>query len=168
MGLNDKASDWQVAGIAQVGGAAGLGAGVWWFEFFSQAVNTREPFMFIGAGIGAGGSIGGASAPDLTDLGNAKPAYSQLACARPFSVSDLDMSIGRLTSAGAGIGPGYGLLYISGLNTDGALFSSQSVSGWTIGVGATAIAVIGYWRSTTIAGAEANNSAREYITRSSN
>jgi hypothetical protein len=166
MKLNSKVADWKICGIAQVGGAGGLGAGIWWFELKSDSLGLREPVMFLGAGVGVGGSIGGASGPDLSDLGNAKPAYADLTCDRAFSVGDLDMSAGRITSAGVGLAVGYGLVYISAFNLNGSMFYSQSVGGLTVGVGAGAIATIGYWRSMTIAGQDANRAGRGYLTRS--
>jgi hypothetical protein len=53
-----KADDWQIAGIAQVGGAAlKVGAGVFWFQLKSDVARLSDTFMLTAAGIGAGGSL---------------------------------------------------------------------------------------------------------------
>jgi hypothetical protein len=160
MSLSTKANDWEVAGVAQVGGAAAVGGGVWWLEFRSSAAGMKETFMFGGLGIGVGGSVGGASAPDFS---TAQPSYSPLACERAFSIHDLNYSAGRLTTAGAGLAVGYGLVYVSAFNFDGALFSSQSCHGFTVGVGASAITTVGMWRSMTLAARDASSRSSGYL-----
>jgi hypothetical protein len=143
MGWNTKASDWKVAGAAQVGGAAGLGAGAWTMIFQSEAANWSGMFAFIGGGIGEGGSIGGASMPDLSTGGL---NWSSLTCDQPFSAADLNWSGGRLSTAGAGLAVGYGVVIITAFNMSGTLFSSQNCFGGTIGVGASIMTTVGVWK----------------------
>jgi len=143
MGYSTQASDWQVAGAAQVGAAAGVGGGGWMFVFQSRAANYSASFLFAGFGLGAGGSMGGASMPDLSSGGM---SWSSIRCDQAFSGEDLNYSAGRLTTAGAGLAVGYGFVYISAFNWSGSLFSSQSVGGFSIGVGASAITTAGVWK----------------------
>ncbi len=144
MGHGTRATDWGVAGVAQVGGAATVGGGLWMFEFKSVLAAARQPFVFIGAGLGLGGSMGGASAPDMSA---GTPSYTSIACDRPFSVDDLSGSAGRLTTAGAGLALGYGVTIVTAFNWGGSMFSSQECYGISIGVGASAITMVGYWRA---------------------
>jgi len=154
MGFASRVNDWQVAGVAQVGGAAVVGGGVFWFDFRSSAARVQhEMFMFIAFGLGAGGSIGGAS------MTPGSP--NEITCDQPFSVYDLDMSPGRVTIAAAGLIAGYGLAYISAFNLSGPLFTSQDVSGWAAGVSLNAMTTVGYWRSMTL-GARAAAGSLQY------
>jgi hypothetical protein len=111
--------------------------------------------MFLGLGVGVGGSIGG------TSLNPASAA--SIECDRSFSVYDLDSSTGRVTFAGASFMVGYSLLYISAFNLSGSLFSSQEVHGYAAGVGAGGITLVGMWRSHTLAGQDARKSAEGYL-----
>jgi hypothetical protein len=163
MDLALAVKDWEVAGVAQVGGAAVVGAGAWWFEFRSPSKKLRELFMFVGAGLGGGGSIGGATAG--IDFESQGLQYTAIVCERAFSVSDLDMSAGRLTVLGAGLAIGYGYIGITAFNRSGFLFSSQDLHGLTVGVGVSGMTTVGYWRSATIAGREASKVSRDYLTR---
>jgi len=143
MGRGTKATDWEVAGVAQVGGAATVGGGLWMFEFKSSLAGMKVPFLFIGAGLGLGGSIGGASAPDMS---SGQPSYTALRCDRAFGVDDLSGSAGRLTTAGAGMAVGYGVVIITAFNFRGPMFASQECYGFTIGVGASAMTTVGMWQ----------------------
>ncbi len=134
--------DWQVAPLAQVGGAAILGGGIFWFEFVSPSKSIREQFAFTAIAFGVGGSVGGAN---LTP-GSPTP----ITVDDNFSVYDLNNSAGRLTVAGASLAVGYGSAIISAYNWGGSLFSSQEVGGWSAGVGAAAFTTIGMWHSMTL------------------
>jgi len=136
------ADDWKVAGAAQVGGAAVVGGGVWTFIMQSAKANFSGMFTFTGYGLGAGGSLGGASMPDWQSGGL---SWTELECERAFSANDLDGSAGRLTTAGAGLSVGYGVTIITAFNWGGYMFSSQECFGGTIGVGASAITTAGMW-----------------------
>ncbi|MBY6049775.1 hypothetical protein KUV47_20285 [Vannielia litorea] len=142
MANNIKAADWRVAGLAQIGGAAAVGGGVWTFEMRSATANHRGTYTFTGYGLGVGGSLGGASMPDFSTGGL---SYTDLECERAFSADDLHGSAGRLTTAGAGLSVGYGVTIITAFNWGGYMFSSQECFGGTIGVGASAITTAGMW-----------------------
>ncbi len=144
MGNGTNVTDWEVAGVAQVGGAATVGGGVWMFEFKSTLAAVKQPFIFVGGGLGLGGSMGGASAPDMS---SGTPSYTALTCDRAFSINDLSGSAGRLTTAGAGLSVGYGVTIITAFNWGGSMFSSQECYGISIGVGASAITMVGYWHT---------------------
>ncbi|MBT0957505.1 hypothetical protein IV417_08905 [Alphaproteobacteria bacterium KMM 3653] len=137
-----KADDWKVAGAAQVGGAAVVGGGVWTFIFQSAHAHFSGMYTFTGFGLGAGGSMGGASMPDFSSGGL---SWTNLECDRSFSADDLDGSAGRLTTAGAGLAVGYGVAIVSAFNWGGSMFSSQECFGGSIGVGASAITMAGAW-----------------------
>lgn len=143
MSFTKQASDWKVATVAQVGGAASVGGGVFWVMFQSDTAGVKETFAFSGGGIGVGGSAGGASlTPD---------SPSAIVCDRAFSVADLHNSAGRLTLAGASLAVGYALVYISAFNWSGSMFSSQYAGGFGAGVGLGAMSLVGVWTSMTIA-----------------
>ncbi|MFN6954046.1 MAG: hypothetical protein ACK4PG_04530 [Acetobacteraceae bacterium] len=59
-----RASNWKMVIIAQVGGAAGLGAGAFFLMFKSASVPVKPVFIAVAGGLGIGGSIGsGVSIP---------------------------------------------------------------------------------------------------------
>lgn len=142
MGETTKARDWKVAGMANVGGAVTVGAGVWTFVFQSQSAQYSGSFTFAGGGLGLGGSLGGASMPDFSTGGL---SWTSLECDRSFSAMDLHRSAGRLTTAGAGLAVGYGVVIISAFNWGGSMFSSQECFGGSVGVGASAMTTVGMW-----------------------
>lgn len=143
MGYRDHARDWKVASLAQVGGAAAVGAGVWTFIVQSDQANFSGTYAFTGYGLGVGGSLGGASMPDFSTGGL---SWTSLECDRQFTGWDLDGCGGRLTTAGAALSVGYGVVIISAFNWGGSLFSSQECFGGAIGVGASAITTAGAWK----------------------
>ena len=146
MATNIKANDWQCCGVAQVGAAAGPAAGIYCFEYRSKNADFRGVYLFLGGGGGLGGSLGGAVAPSPGDVINNRlpDLWSSLRCTRPFSSDDLHLSYAAMSSAGVSACYGYSLVGISaGLITE--LFKSQEVSGWGIGVGASASILIGSW-----------------------
>jgi hypothetical protein len=53
-----RASDWKMVIVAQVGGAAVLGAGAFFLMFKSPSVPVKPVFLAFAGGLGAGGSIG--------------------------------------------------------------------------------------------------------------
>jgi len=147
MSVSAKAWDWKVAGAANVGGAVSVGAGVWTFVFQSESAQFSGMYYFVGAGIGAGGSLGGASMPDWSSGGL---AWTELECDRAFSADDLHNSAGRLTTAGAGLAVGGGVVILTAFNLRGSMFSSQNCWGGSIGVGASAMTTVGAWRRMSI------------------
>lgn len=156
-----KANDWEIAGIAQVGGADVVGAGVYFFEFRSKAADFRGQFIFIGGGLGLGGSVGGASMPAPGDFvcARAYSPFSSLRCDRDFSADDLDLVAGRITSAGASFAYGYSVVRVTAFTNALAagpgllvqaflptLFHSFPASGWGTGVGASVTVFSGIWK----------------------
>ena len=55
-----KSSRWQMAVVAQMGGAAGLGAGVFFLQFKSADIPTKPVFVAVAGGVGVGGSVSSA------------------------------------------------------------------------------------------------------------
>ncbi len=51
MGYTSKAADWEACGVAQVGLVAGVGAGLYLFEFRSKAASARAKYTFLAVGI---------------------------------------------------------------------------------------------------------------------
>lgn len=142
MAFNTKASDWEVLGFCQVGGAAVLGAAVWFFNFRSKTANVDEIFN-LSAGLGGvGGSIGGSTLPDLA--GNL--VYTPVTCAQPFSLYDLNGAAGMVGNAGVSFAVGYSAILIaaSKLAVGGALFH-QEAHGFSAGVGASVVWGFGVW-----------------------
>lgn len=143
MGYTTHARDWKIAGIAQVGGAAIVGGGVWFFVLQSERADFSGTFSFAGFGLGAGGSAGGGSAPDLSTRGL---SWTELECDRLFCAEDMDGCGGRLSTAGAGLAVGAGITIVSAFNWGGSMFESQNCIGFTIGVGAGAMTTSGFWK----------------------
>jgi hypothetical protein len=138
-------ADWEACGIASAGGAAGLGASLYFFEFRSQSANCRAYFVFVGATIGEGGglSFSGGSPSDLIHNQDSS-IWTALDCGY-FSASQLDLSVGQIFSGGGSVGYGYSAMGISaGLFP--VLFSGQNVSGWGSGVGLSVTGTTGLWK----------------------
>jgi len=141
------ACDWQACGVATIGGAEGLGGGVFFFEFRSKSANCRGSFMFLAAGLGLGGDMGGGSGPSPGDvIHNRQPdLWTSLECINYFSADDLDMSVGQLFLGTVTGAYGYSVVRISaGLLP--VLFRLQSCSGWSTGVGVGAAVFTGVWK----------------------
>lgn len=142
MSKSRNASDWKIAGAAQLGGGAAVGGGVFMFVVQSDTANFSGSYTFAGAGLAVGGSMGGASMPDFSTGGL---SWTNLECDRAFSADDLDGSAGRLTTAGAGLAVGAGVVIVTAFNWGGYLFSSQECYGFSVGVGASAASLVGRW-----------------------
>jgi len=155
---SEKSWAWDVASLCQVGGAGGVGGGVFFFNFRSGSL--VETFLFVAAGLGVGGSVGGASLPDFH---TGRISYSPLTVRRAFSVYDLDMSPGTLTSAGVGLAEGYTLLRISAFNLGGILFEPSDCSGWSAGVALGLYGMAGYWRSLSVGTAAMDEQMRRSL-----
>lgn len=144
MALETLASDWEFAGICQIGGAAGLGAGGFMFEFRSATANMREEVFFVGGGIGLGGNVGGAGAPDFS---TGEMSFSSIECDNPFSLIGLHNAGGRLTSGGAAVIVGLGITYISAFTFRESFFHSQGGFGFSAGgFGAGGYTFAGLWK----------------------
>lgn len=138
------ANDWQVAGIMQGGGGAAIGGGLFGFAFKSERANYCGIFSFVGAGLAAGGSAGGASAPNMSTGGlnwSKIKSYND----RYFSAEDLDGCGGRLSTMGAALGAGLGAVAITAFGWGGFLFNSQDSLGISFGGGASAMTLVGRW-----------------------
>ncbi|WP_156387400.1 hypothetical protein [Devosia sp. Root105] len=146
MSNDAMAADWQCVGVAQVGAAVIVAGGIYCFEFRSSSANVRAKFLFIGGGLGAGGSLGGGMSPSPLDFAtNTIPdIWTSLECRRPFSANELDKAYAALTTLGAAFALGYSLMSITGGWVD-PLFTAQNVSGWGTGVGAGGAMMPGIW-----------------------
>jgi hypothetical protein len=148
MSDNVRATDWQACGVVSLGGAVIAGVQVYFFEFRSQQANCRATFLFIGAGLGLGGDLGGAVAPDPSSIvHNQNPdLWTSLEIGNgPFSASDLDMSYAGITQATVAGAYGYSAVAITA-GFGSPLFEAQNVSGWTVGVGVTVSAMAWIWK----------------------
>ncbi len=147
MSASTKANDWECVGVATAGGAAGAGASVTMFQFRSKAADFLGEYIFVGGGIGAGGSLNSAVAPSPTDLynkGQGMNYWSKITSSRPFSSDDLSNCMGLMSSAGVSAAYGYSLVYLTAGLFD-VLFKSQYIGGWGIGVGVSASVMRGYF-----------------------
>jgi hypothetical protein len=148
MSASIQANDWQCVGVAQAGAVAGVGAGVYFFEFRSRNADFRGAFNLFGAGIGLGGSLGGATAPSPSDvIHNRNPdLFTSLRADRPFSANNLHLSYANYRSIGASAAVGYSIVRISAASLWNNWFTGQDVSGWGIGgISAGAVALGGLW-----------------------
>jgi hypothetical protein len=147
MSQHTTARDWEAAGIVTMGGADGAALAVMFFDFRSLSARTRAPFLFIGGGLGFGGSLGGGSGPSPLDvIRNKVPdMYTPIKCLTKFSVDDLDCSSARVTAIGVAGGYGYTSMRISA-GIVRQLFSSADVSGWNTGVGISGSTLVGVWK----------------------
>lgn len=150
MNLGRRASDWEAAGLCQIGGAAVGGGGVYQFSFRSQRAGGQTTALFVGGGIGAGGGVGGGTLPSFED---GSIPYGALDCEREFSMWDLHNSFGRLSSAGVALAVGIGATYISASTRQGLLFGCEGGIGGISGVGASAVSFVGVWRVEALVGA---------------
>jgi len=91
-------SNWKVCIVAQVGGAAGGGAGIFWFQFKSPDLPVMPNFLGIAGGLGVGGDIGSAITLPWSELIKqlADPKYHS--DTDSWVYSDLDL-----------VDPGYGI-----------------------------------------------------------
>jgi hypothetical protein len=145
MSSSKKATDWQGLSIVTMGGAAGFGAEVVFFQFRSKEANYEGTYLFMGVGGGAGGSLGGAIAPSPSDFANGGRninLWSDIKALKPFSGDDLDATYLRVDSAGAAGAYGYSVMLVSA-GFLGKYFSAQNIGGWGIGVGVTISAMGG-------------------------
>ena len=151
--LDTKSEDWQVTGVASVGIANVAASGLFFYEFKTK--NVKEMFLFVIGGVGAGGSLGSISAGNIVTVPNVKYealVYSPIMCIKPFSIADLHISAGRLSSEGASFMGGYNCTWITAFNLSGDLFLSQYVGGISAGVGVHALTSLGIWLSLSLLG----------------
>lgn len=140
------ATDWECVGVAQVGGAVVIAAGVYCFEFRSRAADVRGQYLFVGGGLGLGGSLGGGAAPGPGDfVSNHVPdLWTALECRQPFSADDLHLAYAALSTLGAAGAYGYFVTRITA-GWANPLFAEQDVSGWGTGVGVVGAMMPGIW-----------------------
>jgi hypothetical protein len=139
MSSSKKAADWQALSIVTMGGAAGVGAEVIFFQFRSKEADYEGTYLFLGAGLGAGGSLGGAIAPSPSDFANGGHninLWSDIKSKKPFSGDDLDATYLAVDSASFAGAYGYSVMLITA-GTFTKYFSMQNVGGWGVGVGVT-------------------------------
>jgi hypothetical protein len=63
-----QSSKWQMGIVAQMGGAAGIGAGVFFLQFRSPDVPVKPVFVAVAGGIGVGGSVGSGVSVPYSDI----------------------------------------------------------------------------------------------------
>src|SRR5215203_173293 len=145
MAVDTQASDWEFAGLAEMGAAAGLGGGGYLFTFRSTTASIRARVTFLGGGLGLGESVG-VNLPPPGSTGEVP--FSAISCNNAFSLADLNNSGGRLLSVGVSALVGIGAMSVSAFNiSTGVLFDNAGgygVSYGSISVGATAF--VGIWR----------------------
>ncbi|HTE27501.1 hypothetical protein [Flavitalea sp.] len=138
-----KTTDWQVCCLGQIAGGTAVAGGYFLFVFHSATAGGSAFFGFSGVGMGIGGNMSGVLNP--TDYGDISSPWSTmsntwLTCGvHPFSATDLNGAIGRISSFGGGIYiVGYSFTYITAnpfINPDDYYFYTQSVGG--LGYGAS-------------------------------
>lgn len=159
MGLSTKATDWQVFGSVSIAGGAGLGAGLYLFDFYSATAGVAGLFSFRGVGIGEGGNLGGLGVPE--DVGPLTQ-WSSLECERPFSLVDLNGAWGRLTALGAAVGVGWSAVFITAAPhfwSFQTYFASQFVGGLSqASVGGGGQVLVGGWEFKRVSNRKATSS----------
>ena len=149
MGYDTSSSDWRVKSLGKVGGGFGLASAALIFGFVSDVARYKGVFIFGGLGAGVGlnkellkafETISKVSAGDPFHLG-AKP----IVCSSSFSASQLNTSMGLVTSSGAGAGIGYGIITMSAAKWNKNLFQYQTLSGQSIAVGIGSMTLSGIW-----------------------
>ena len=140
MSISDKVTDWEITHIAQVGGAATVGGGVYFFEFKSKEAGVRELFTFGGAGIGLGGSIGG---------GTLDGSPCVVVECLPFSALDLHGCWGIAVAGGVSVGAGIGAGTFAAKRTNASgveevLFLAAEAGGQS-GVALGGSSLVGRW-----------------------
>lgn len=147
MSASIKSNDWQTVAVATVGAAVGGGASLTMFQFRSKKSDFLGEYLFVGGGIGLGGSLNSAVAPspsDFVNRGRDLNYWCDLKVSKPFSGDDLSNSSGDITSAGVSAAYGYSIVFITAGIFD-KLFSHQYIGGWGIGVGVSASTMKGIW-----------------------
>ena len=150
MGLGERATDWQVCGVAQIAAGEAVAAGIYVFDFYSATANITGRFRLSGAGIGLGGNASGTLVP--AEIGPFGP-WSSIACDEAFSLSDLNNCWGRLSTLSVGMGLLFGVVYITAAPrfwSTRTYFHSQNVGGFGTGAGAGGIVIIGGWHFSNI------------------
>lgn len=149
MGRNTQATDWEFAGMGEMGAAVGVGGGGYIFMFRSETAGVRARVCFLGGGLGLGESVGYSGSPPSSSGG---VPYSSIHCDNAFSLADLNNSGGRIMNIGLSALVGYSAMSISAFNVStGVLFDRAGGHGMSIGsisVGATAL--VGMWTVTTV------------------
>ena len=153
-------NDWEVRCNAQVGVAVGAALGGVFFTFYSESLGGSKNVIFSGLGRGLGLSLNAVSIPVASSSeqerrmaagvrGVTRPrqgGFSRIQCLKSFSLRDLHNSFGKVASAGAGLVLGGGLLEIEGGNPLDPLFKSGTGIGLSVGVGASAVELVGIWK----------------------
>jgi hypothetical protein len=134
----------------QIAGADGIGAGLFYFDFYSPTAGFTSRFSFSGTGFGLGGNAAGTLVPGEGPLG----PWSSIETDNAFSVNDLHGAQGRLTNLSVGVGIGYGLVYITAAPpwSFSSWFSSQNVGGYGTSTGAGIMTLVGGWEFKSVSG----------------
>jgi hypothetical protein len=147
MSQHTAANDWEIAIICQMGAAGGGAAGLFFADVRSKKAQTRAPFIFIGGGLGFGGSMGGGGGPSPADVvrNHVPDMYTSIPSKVRFSVDNLDCASGKIISLGAAGAYGYSYVSISAGMLP-PLFESVNCSGWGTGVGISGSMIVGIWK----------------------
>jgi len=147
MAQHTQANDWEIALICQMGGAEGVGGGIFFADIKSKKAKTRSAFLFLGGSFGFGGSFGGGAGPSPLDVvqNHVPDMYTPIKCAVRFSVDDLDCASGRITNMGVAAAYGYSCVRISAGQWP-VLFTNINCNGWGTGVGYGAATTVGMWK----------------------
>ena len=111
-----------------------------------------------GGGIGAGGSVGGASSPHIS---TGEIPYSPITCINPFSMRDLHNSVGSIVSGGLSTIVGLSYTLIAATSLDTAYFERQGGLSGSLGVGIGGTAFVGIWKVGRICALGARERGRE-------
>jgi hypothetical protein len=152
MGLSTQATDWQVCGVMQGAAAAGVGGGVYIFDFYSSTAGICGRFTLTCAGIGVGGNASGTALP-MESVGISP--WTSISVDHPFSLSELNHCWGRISTLSVGVGVQVGVVYITAAPrfwSTRAFFHSQDVGGLGTGLGAGGVVLIGGWRYQGVSG----------------
>ena len=161
MALDTQASDWEFAGICQIGAAAGIGGGGYMFMFRSETASERQDVYFFGGGVGVGGSVGGASSPQIS---TGEIPYSPITCSNAFSMRDLHNSAGTIASVGVSAIVGWNYTLIGANTLDTVYFEGQG--GWggnAGGFGAGGTVFAGIWKVGRIMATSSPDEEREMM-----
>lgn len=161
MALDTQASDWEFAGICQIGVAAGVGGGAYMFMFRSETASERQDVYFFGGGIGTGGNVGGASSPEIS---TGEIPYSPIECLHPFSMRGLHNCVGSIVSGGVSFIVGWNYTLIGATSSRTVYFERQG--GWggnAGGFGAGGTAFMGIWKVGRIMATSSLDEEREMM-----
>lgn len=174
MGLDTKATDWEVAGLGGVAGGVGLAGGGFLFKFRSKSAGVEDLFLFGAFGFGAGIDFGkilkllkstkNLSKAKLLELGPksekileylsyasySPEEFTAIKVTEPFSFNNLNHTPGKIIMATITPGVGYTWIYISGGFAEKPYFTNEPCNGWGAGAGLSGIYALGAWQKVNV------------------